>query len=246
MTGLLAAEFLKLRTTRTTWALLAATVAVSALAVASAVVVGADSSALNLESDRGVRTVLNVAANGAIFVLALGIILAAGEYRQGTATDTFLTTPRRWRVIAAKLGVAATTGIVFGALSAGVSIAVANVVYRLEGYTFPLDSSKGWSTLAGAVLYAALFGALGAATGSLVRNQVAAIVGWLAWLFVVEHIAVGFLPDLGRWLPAAAGQALVRAPNQELLAQPTAAAVLAAYGAVIMTLAVVSERHRDA
>jgi hypothetical protein len=149
-------------------------------------------------------------------------------------------------VIAAKLGVAATTGIVFGALSAGVSIAVANLSYRLEGYTLPLGSSEGWSTLAGAILYAALFGALGAATGSLVRNQVVAIVGWLAWLFVVEHIAVGFLPDLGRWLPAAAGQALVRAPNPELLAQTTAAAVLAIYAAVIMSVAVVSERHRDA
>jgi ABC-2 type transport system permease protein len=246
MKDLLAAEFLKLRTTRTTWALLAATVAVSALAVASAVVVGADTATLDLESDRGVRAILNVSANGAIFVLALGIIIAAGEYRQGTATDTFLTTPRRWRVIAAKLGVAAATGIVFGALSAGVAIAVANLSYRLEGSSFPLGSAEGWSTLAGAVLYAALFGALGAATGSLVRNQVAAIVGWLAWLFVVEHIAVGFLPDLGRWLPAAAGQALVRAPNPDLLSQPAAAVVLAAYGAVIMTLAIVSERHRDA
>ncbi len=246
MSGLFAAEVLKLRSTRTTWALLAATVAVSALAVASTVVVGADSSALDLESDRSIRAVLTVAANGAIFVLALGIIISAGEYRQGTATDTFLTTPRRWRVIAAKLGVAAATGMVFGALSAGVSIGVANLSYRIEGYDFPLDSAEGWSTLAGAVLYAALFGALGAATGSLVRNQVAAIVGWLAWLFVVEHIAVGFLPELGRWLPAAAGQALLRAPNQELLSQPTAAAVLAGYGAVIMSLAIVSERHRDA
>jgi len=246
VTDLLAAELLKLRTTRTTWALLAATVAVSALAVASAVIVGADSATLDLESDRGVRAVLNVSANGAIFVLALGIIISAGEYRQGTATDTFLTTPRRWRVIAAKLTVATLAGVAFGALAVGVSIAVANVSYRLEGYTFPLGSSEGWSTLAGAVLYAALFGALGAATGSLVRNQVAAIVGWLAWLFVVEHIAVGFLPDLGRWLPAAAGQALVRAPNQELLAQPTAAVVLAAYGVAMMSIAVFSERYRDA
>jgi ABC-2 type transport system permease protein len=246
MTDLLAAEFLKLRTTRTTWALLAATVAVSALAVASAVIVGADTATLDLESDRGVRAILNVSANGAIFVLALGIIISAGEYRQGTATDTFLTTPTRWRVIAAKLGVAAAAGVVFGALAAGVCIAVANLSYQLEGYTFPLDSSSAWSTLAGAVLYAALFGALGAATGSLVRNQVAAIVGWLAWLFVVEHIAVGFLPDLGRWLPAAAGRALVRAPNEELLAQPTAAVVLAVYGVAMMSIAIVSERYRDA
>jgi len=93
---------------------------------------------------------------------------------------------------------------------------------------------------------AELSGALGAATGSLVRNQVAAIVGWLAWLFVVEHIAVGFLPSLGRWLPAAAGRALVRAPSEELLAQSTAAVVLAVYAAALMSIAVLSERYRDA
>jgi len=54
------------------------------------------------------------------------------------------------------------------------------------------------TTTAGAVFYAALFGAIGAATGSLIRNQVVAIVGWLVWLTVVEHIAgAGFLPRSG-------------------------------------------------
>jgi ABC-2 type transport system permease protein len=246
MTDLLAAEFLKLRTTKTIWGLLAATVAFSALAVAGAVIAGADTASLDLETERGVRTVLAVSASGAIFVLLLGVIIAAGEYRHRTATDTFLTTPRRWRVIAAKLTVATAIGAAFGALSAGVAIAVADQLYRIEGYAFPLDSSDAWSTLGGAVLYAALFGALGAATGSLVRNQVGAIVGWLAWLFVAEHIGVQLLPDLGRWLPAAAGQALVRAPDDDLLSQPTAAIVLALYGVAIMSVAIVAEGRRDA
>jgi ABC-2 type transport system permease protein len=245
MSDLLTAEFLKLRTTRTMWALLAATVAVSALAVASAVVVGADSSSIDLETARGVRSVVNVAANGAIFVLVLGIIVSAGEYRQRTATDTFLTTPRRWRVIAAKLAVASVAGIVFGALSSGVSMAVAAQAYRIEGFAFPFDSSDAWLTLGGVVLYAALFGAMGAATGSLVRNQVVAIVGWLVWLAVVEHLMVGLLPNVGRWLPAAAGQALVRAPSDDLLSQPVAALVLGAYAIAIVSLAVFSERFRD-
>lgn len=96
------------------------------------------------------------------------------------------------------------------------------------------------------MLYAAFFGALGAATGSLVRNQVVAIVGWLAWLFVVEHIAEGFLPSVGRWLPAGAGRALVSDPNGDLLSQPVAAVVLALYGVALMGAAIVSERYRDA
>jgi ABC-type transport system involved in multi-copper enzyme maturation permease subunit len=245
VTNLLLAEALKLRTTRTMWALLGATVAVSALAVASAVIVGADAN-LDLESARGAREIMNVTANGAIFVLVLGVIVSAGEFRMGTATDTFLTTPRRWRVVAAKLVTAAGVGLLFGALAAGVSLGVAGLSYRLEGLTFPLGSSDAWSTLGGSVLYAALFGAIGAATGSLVRNQVVAIVGWLVWIAVVEHIATGFAPDIGRWLPVAAGRALVGETGQDLLSRGAAAIVLASYAIVIMGMAIVTERYRDA
>jgi ABC-2 type transport system permease protein len=243
---LLAAEVLKLRTTRTVWGLLAATVAVSVLAVASAVIVGADTS-LDPESARGVRSILSVTVNGAIFVLVLGVIISAGEYRHRTATDSFLTTPRRWKVIAAKLCVAGAAGVVFGAFSAGVSMAAAAAVYRIEGFTLPLGSSDAWATFAGAIFYAALFGAIGAATGSLIRNQVVAIVGWLVWLAVVEHIAAaGFLPEVGRWLPVEAGRALVLSPNEDLLAPATAALVLATYAVAIMGLAIFTERYRDA
>jgi len=245
VTNLLRAEVLKLRTTRTMWALLGATVAVSGLAVASAVVVGADTS-LDLQSVRGARSILSVTATGGIFVLVLGVIVSAGEFRMGTATDTFLTTPRRWRVIAAKLAIAGIAGLVFGALTAGVSVVVADLSYGIKGLTFPLGSSDVWSTLGGAVLYAALFGAIGASTGSLVRNQVVAIVGWLVWIAVVEHIATGFASSIGRWLPVAAGRALVGEANQDLLPRGTAAVVLVTYALVIMSAAVVSERFRDA
>lgn len=246
MIDLLAAEVLKLRTTRTVWALLGATLALTGLAVAGAVLAGANEANLDLESTKGVRTVLHVSAGGAIFVLVLGIIIAAGEHRQRTATDTFLTTPDRRRVLVAKVTVGAAAGVVFGALAAGVAMAVANHTYGLKGYTFPLDSGDAWSTLGGAVLYATLFGALGAATGSLVREQVSAIVGWLAWLFVIENIVLGVAPDAGRLLPAAAGRALVRDPNGDLLSPGAGAGMLVLYAMAIIAMAVYSERHRDA
>jgi len=100
--------------------------------------------------------------------------------------------------------------------------------------------------LGGAALYAALLGALGAATGSLVRNQVAVIVGWLVWLLLAENIIVGLVPDIGRWLPGAAGRGLVMDPNGDFLAQPVAAVVLASYAIAIAILAIVVERRRDA
>ena len=245
MRDLLAAEYLKLRTTKTTWALLAATIGTTALAVVGAIMV-ASNSKLNLESLRGIRTVLHVTASGGIFVLVLGVIVSAGEYRQRTATDTFLTTPKRWKVITSKLMVATSAGVVFGALSAGTAMAVANHLYQAKGYTFPLGSTQAWTILGGSVLAAALFGALGAATGSLVRNQISAIVGWMAFLFVIENIILGFSATLERWLPAALSRSLVRDPNADLLPQGTAAIVLVIYGVVIMLTAVLTERRRDA
>jgi len=245
MRDLLAAEYLKLRTTKTTWALLAATIVTTALAVVGAIIV-ASNSKLNLESLRGIRTVLHVTASGGIFVLVLGVIISAGEYRQRTATDTFLTTPKRWKVITSKLMVATSAGVVFGALSAGTAMAVANHLYSAKGYTFPLGSAQAWTILGGSVLAAALFGALGAATGSLVRNQISAIVGWMAFLFVIENIILGFSATLERWLPAALSRSLVRDPNADLLPQGTAAIVLVIYGVVIMLTAVLTERRRDA
>jgi ABC-type transport system involved in multi-copper enzyme maturation permease subunit len=245
VTALLAAEVLKLRTTRTFWGFLAATVTINALAVAGGVV-AAGSARGNLESARNVRSALGLTATGAIFVLVLGIILAAGEYRHGTSTDTFLTTPDRWRVIAAKLAVAAMTGATFGAVSVGASLGAAGIAYAAKGLMLPLTSADAWATLGGAVLFAALFGAIGAATGSLIRNQVVAIAAWLTWLLVVEHIAIAFFPSVSRWLPTAAGRALVREPTERLLSVHTAAVVLAAYAVAIMAAAVFSERYRDA
>jgi len=246
MRNLLAAEFLKLRTVRTPWALLVTTVTLSGLAVASTVLV-ADSAGIDLESANGARDVLGVSVAGAIFVLVLGIIISAGEYRHGTAIDTFLTTPRRPRVIAVKLATALTTGGIFGLLASGTALATALLMYRVRDLGFPLGPSTSWSTLGATALYAALFCGIGAATGSLVRNQVVAIVGWLSWMAVVEHIAEGFFPSFGRWLPMGAGRALVGGiGTPDLLSPATAAVVLIAYAAVIMAAAIVWERYRDA
>lgn len=150
MMALLRAEMLKLRTTRTVWGLLVATVVLTGAAVAGAVVV-ADNAGIALESEKGVRLALHVSGAGAIFVLVLGIVMTAGEYRQRTATDTFLTTPDRWRVLVAKLVSAMAVGAGFGAVSAGVALAVGSHVYQLKGYPLPLDASGAWSILLGAV-----------------------------------------------------------------------------------------------
>jgi ABC-2 type transport system permease protein len=240
----IAAEWLKLRTTRLLYGMIPAAVALSFAAVAGAVL--AEDGVDELESVEGIRRVLSVTGTGAILVLIVGIIISAGEYRHGTVVDTFLTTPRRHLVVVAKLIIGAGIGIAAGVITSLACVGGASILYAVEGASIPFDDAEVWLTLAGAVVYAALFAVLGVALGSLVRNQVLAVAAALAWLAVIEHTLVNLLPELGRWLPAAAGQAVVRTPVEELLSPAAGAAVLIAYGAAISLAGVRVAATRDA
>jgi ABC-2 type transport system permease protein len=80
----------------------------------------------------------------------------------------------------------------------------------------------------------------------LIRNQVLAIASALAWLAVIEHTLVTLIPDFGRWLPVAAGQAIVRTNLDDLLSPLAGIAVLAAYGAAIALAGTRVAATRDA
>jgi ABC-2 type transport system permease protein len=244
MIDLLAGEWLKLRTTRLLHGTLPTAVALSAAAVAG-VVVSSDGGGA-LESTDGIRRTLSVTGSGAIVVLVAGIIVSAGEHRHGTAADTFLTTPNRHRVVAAKLAVGAALGLVVGALTALASVAVASVLYATNDATFPLGDGEVWAALAGTLAYTTLFAVVGVGLGSLVRNQVTAVAGALAWIALVEHILVSLAPDLGRWLPAAAGQAIVGTPLDDLLSPLAGTAVLVLYSAAFALAGVRVAATRDA
>ncbi|MBA3289038.1 MAG: ABC transporter permease subunit [Acidimicrobiia bacterium] len=244
MIDLIAAEWLKLRTTRLLVGMIPAAVAISVAAVAGTIL-GHDNGE-PLESSEGVRRALSVTGTGAILVLVLGILISAGEYRHGTAADTFLTTPRRHRVLIAKLAIGAGVGLAAGAVISVACLGIAGVVYDVEGATFPFDDVDVWLTLAGTLTYTTLFGMLGVGFGSLVRNQVLAVAGSLAWFAVVEHTLVNLAPAIGRWLPAAAGQAIVRTPLDGLLSPPAATVLLAGYGAAIALAGIRVAATRDA
>lgn len=243
MTDLVASEWIKVRTTRVLPALVLASVLISAVAVAGSVL-ATDRSDTALASSEGVRRILPVTGTGAVLVLVAGIVVTAGEHRHGTAVDTFLTTPRRHLVVGAKLVVGAVVGAVTGALMGLTSAMTAAVLYQSKGATLRIDADLWW-TLVGVVTYTTLFAVLGVAIGALVRDQVLAVAGALAWIAVVEHIVVNLVPDVGRWLPAAAGQAIVRTPLDDLLSPVAGAAVLAVYAGAICVLGVRVTLERD-
>ena len=250
MSALVRAELLKLRTVRLPVTLLLITLALVTLSVC-ATVLTADRPGAPLEPDDPdlFRIAVSSASAGTTMLLVLGVLALTQEYRFGTATPSFLVTPRRSRVLTAKLVAVALVGALFAVASALYAVALATVLMRVKGYEVVLGDDVV-QTLGACVLVVVLYGPIGIAVGALVRNQVAAVVGALAYLFVVEPLLVALLPDVGRWLPGGANAAVLRlgevaTTRGDLLPPAGGALLLLAYALGLSALAARLTLRRD-
>lgn len=242
MTSLITNEWTKLRTVRGPWLLIAVQQAVIVAGVSGLAVARDD-----LGTDDGVRTLMSHAGLvSAIFTLVLGVTAVAGEYRHRTITDTYLATPHRARVVAAKLATYTALGAVAGVLSAAVGTAVTAIWLAADGYTLDLSSGMVWRIAAGIVAFNIVYAAIGVALGALVRNLTAAVTAALVWIALVETIVANLLGDLGRWLPNRAGLALGYMPSTvPVLPQWGAGLLLVGYAVVIVVAASATTVRRD-
>ena len=97
----------------------------------------------------------------------------------------------------------------------------------------------------GTVAAAALSALLGVAIGTLVRNQVGAVVAVVAYAFLVDATLFAAAPAVGRYLPGKAGDALAGQPVEDLLAPGVGAAVLAAWTLAVVVAAAVRTDRSD-
>ncbi len=245
MPRLLAGEFRKLFTTRLWLWLLGASAAITALYVVLDIAF-ADTPGtwtMPLSTPQGQRTLLAIGAGGAPLVAVLGAIGLTGEFRHRTATATFLATPHRGRVVAAKLAVYGLVGVGYGLSGIAVTVAIVMPWLASNHIHWVLDGGDVATTLAGVIATMAILGIVGVGLGALVQEQVAAVVGLLVWLFVVERILTSFsaLQSWTIYLPGQAQEALSGSvlTNQRLLQPWQGGLVLAAYG---IALALVGTR----
>lgn len=238
MRRLISIEILKLRTTP---ALFVSTAVVLVLTVASVIAniaLAGRSGVPALGTVDNVAKVLSVAAGTTVVAMTMGIIVLAGEYKTRTIVSTYLGEPRRERVLVAKLITVTGFGALLGALTFGLALAVAKVLYATKGiHHLPVDVPRLWL---GAILGTACYGLLGVALGALTRNTVGAIVGGIVWVFVIE---VGILqpawPSVAKWLPTGAAVAVtsVGSDASKLLAPAVAALVLLGWTVVLSGIA---------
>jgi len=167
------------------------------------------------------------------------------EFRHGTIRSTFLVTPRRSRVIAAKVVASLLMGIVFGLVAISISFGVGYAILTGRGIDFALDTGHVVLLVVGTVFMTALWAAMGVGIGAVVRNQVFAVIGVIVWALLVDDLIRAHLPDVGRFTPVGASDSVTAGFADYLLAPALGALLLAAYALVVVAAGATLVARRD-
>jgi ABC-2 type transport system permease protein len=247
VSALVRSELLKIRTTRSWWAYLIVIVLLTGIAVAGDI--GSTDSA-----DRGTVDfqlgLIDTVGIAVLIAIILGITIITTEFRHGTVTPTFLASPHREVVIAAKAIAGVVVAVGFVLLSLVVVAAVAVPWLASVDAQSHLGDSELATRASQQFLAAALWALMGIAIGSAVHSQVASLVGTLIWIFVGETLLLGLFRVLDvdgatEYLPFHALDAADGTGGQELLSYWPGVAVSLGWIALLGALGTGRTRRRD-
>lgn len=264
MKAALVSEYRKLVTTRLWWILLLAMVAYMAflgavMAWTTTIAPPEGSEAIEMTPDLVRGTVYSTAATfGYVFPVIVGALAVTGEFRHKTITPTFLADPRRGRVLVAKLLSSVPIGLVYGLAGTLATAAAGAGVLALTGNPTLLGDAETWSTIARSVLALTIWAPIGVGLGSVMTNQVVAIVVVLVYtqfLEAVLRLGLTSAGDVGTtistYLPGAAGEAIAGGSVfssmgiGELLPWGVGVAVLVGYALVLSAVGALTTLRKD-
>ncbi|WP_328844628.1 ABC transporter permease subunit [Streptomyces sp. NBC_00258] len=206
---------------------------------------------------------------GVLFMVALGALFITAEYKRGMIRTTFTASPRRGQVLAAKVLVIGGVTFAAGLVAAALAFPLAQDTLRSNGFgppAFPeLSMLEGAAPRAvvGSALLLSLVAVLALAVGSLLRSSAGAITVVVVLVILPQILAFALPLPASEWLlrltPAAAfaiQQGVTYYPQVDHHCLPETGcypltpwnglAVLVAYVAVALALAVWRLRRRDA
>jgi ABC-2 type transport system permease protein len=252
---LVAAEFLKLRTTRTMTVL---SIVALVLTVAFALLLLILLPVNELADDEALVGVTYTGAIVGLMMILAGILGIAGEFRHGTITYTFLATPRRVTIILLKLGFFFVIGLVAAVVTLVVIEVLIAIVLPLRGGSALWPHGDLWTYFGRVVLTTGLFGAFGVAMGALLRSQVVAVAVTLSWVVLEQMIASPILmatghEEIAKWLPLTVFTEVTGSPfdsadaavTGSLLSPTSALLVGVAYIAAASIAATLTTMRRD-
>ena len=218
-----------------------------------------------VDGGRGIQDLLRGAFAGLIVLIVVSTLFVTAEYRRGLIRTTLAASPRRGRVLAAKAVVLGAAASLTGLAAAAVVVTAGQRILRGNGvYVHPATPLTELRVVAGTAALLAVAAVLALAIGALLRRSATAVSAVIVVLVLPYLLAVSVLPaGAAQWLlrvtPAAAfalQQSTPRYPQVDNIYTPangyfplapwTGLAVLCAWAALALGLAVVLFRRRDA
>lgn len=241
--GSVAAERIKLRSTRAPWwsagAALLTTTAAGVLTAATVAI----TEPVTVAATQTGRVV------GMTVMMVVAVLAVTTEYATGTIATTFLAMPNRGAALRAKAVVLAALAGLVGTAGAVASWALSALL--LPGHELALAGLDDWRQVAGVGLVTAGAAVVAVAVGVIVRHTAGAVALVLVWVLVAESL-VGLIPvvgpAVGPFLPfRAADRFLADAPaGAGLLGSPWLAGVwFAGFATALLAAAIRVARHRD-
>lgn len=242
MIAQLRSEFVKLRSTRTNLGLLAGMIGLVLFIV---LVMGFAVDETELATREHQTAMFSLGLAGGFIAALIGVMSICSEFRHGTIRPTFVFTPKRGRVLTAKVVTSLALGTFFGLITEALAFGTGAAVLAIRGAELGLSTEKVLLTVLGSTAVAALMAALGVGFGALVRNQVLAVIGLIVWIMVVENTIMSLSPDIGRFFPLAAGDAMTGIEAEELLSATAGALVLVGYVAAFFAAGTLMTLRKD-
>jgi hypothetical protein len=204
MNKLFVAELKKVIYLRSTWVFLVSSAAFGALNTsATAFFLGSEENfgMPGVDTVQGVESVYANAVSSYLFALIIGILIMTSEYKHGTAVATFLVSPKRHRVLLAKIAVGATAGFTVQLISYLVGVFAGFITLSFQENVATPSTSSLLNTLFACLISGFVLGIVGVGLGALIKVQVAAITGAVLWTLLVESLIILFFNDIGKYLP---------------------------------------------
>ncbi|WP_433179606.1 ABC transporter permease [Actinoallomurus sp. CA-150999] len=252
----LKAEWIKIRTMRSTVYIVLGTLAIGVgLAALNGTSAGREYATMTA-ADRAAFDPLATSLRG--YLLAqitlglLGGLAITSEYGARTIVSTLAAVPRRARVLAAKAAVLMAVTLPVGLLVSLSGFLVGQAA--LAGAGAPhlyLSDPSALRGILGGGLYLMLAGLFGLAIGTVLRSTTATVTTLFGTMLIVQAFAPALPGALGDWVtkywpPIAGGQIITGHHDPALLAPWAGLAVMASCVAKLLMTAFVAFRKRDA
>lgn len=249
----LLSEWTKLRSVRSTWwaFLTAVVLTIGLAAIASAVI----PSHVSGEPDGEIFNALEPSMIGLNFaqlaIGALGVLFISAEYSTGMIRSSFGAVPRRLPVLWAKAGIYAAVTLALMVPAALVAFFVSQSILSGQNLQIAFSQAGVARAVIGAGAYLTVLGVFALGLGAIIRSTAGAITALAGILFVLPGLMF-VLPSswnqaVSPYLPSNAGQQIMSIVQDPNALSPWAGfAVFCGYTVVIMAIAAVLMRRRDA